>query len=215
MKAPFNINSKSILTGLIGLVVIMIFVSLFSTEQTEDPEAYIESVQAFRKEKDKYFGRDKDSPIENQAEFEGLNYYDPDPSYKTTASLELLTGDEQVISIKRSDGKKEDFIKYAYASFELNEQPARVLLLKRTGNEVDTTMLFLPFTDKTSGEDTYGGGRYLDLKYDNEEEIEIDFNLAYNPYCVYNIRYSCPLPPEGNFIDQEIRAGEKNYKAYE
>ena len=72
--------------------------------------------------------------------------------------------------------------------------------------------LFLPFLDKTNGDESYGGGRYLDLRIPNGDSIEIDFNKAYNPYCVYNERYSCPLVPRVNFIDFEVKAGMKNYE---
>ncbi len=72
--------------------------------------------------------------------------------------------------------------------------------------------LFLPFTDLTNGEETYGGGRYLDLEGPLEGIVELDFNMAYNPYCAYNDRYSCPIPPKENHINVRVEAGVKAFE---
>ena len=75
--------------------------------------------------------------------------------------------------------------------------------------------LFLPFTDNTNGETTYAGGRYIDLSIPSGDSLLIDFNKAYNPYCVYNKKYSCPIVPEVNYIDTDINAGVKDFKTKE
>ena len=72
--------------------------------------------------------------------------------------------------------------------------------------------LFLPFLDNTNGEDSYGGGRYIDLRIPKGNELIIDFNKAYNPFCAYNEKYSCPIVPRENYVDIEIRAGVKAFK---
>jgi uncharacterized protein len=73
--------------------------------------------------------------------------------------------------------------------------------------------LFLPFTDLTTGKQTHGGGRFLDLKIPDNDEIIIDFNKAYNPLCAYgNPKYSCPIPPKENYLEIKIKAGERKYK---
>ena len=82
-------------------------------------------------------------------------------------------------------------------------------------NEKRKNRLFLPFTDATSGNTSYGGGRYMDLTatdIDEDQTIEINFNNTYNPYCVYNKKYSCPLTPKKNHVDTEITAGIKDFK---
>ena len=82
-------------------------------------------------------------------------------------------------------------------------------------NEKRKNRLFLPFTDATSGNESYGGGRYMDLMttdIDEDQTIEINFNNTYNPYCVYNEKYSCPLTPRKNHVDTEITAGIKDFK---
>jgi uncharacterized protein (DUF1684 family) len=74
--------------------------------------------------------------------------------------------------------------------------------------------LFLPFTDLTSGEETYTAGRYIDLSFEDiiDNKVVIDFNKAYNPYCAYvSGKYNCPIPPRENTLSVAILAGEKNY----
>jgi hypothetical protein len=75
----------------------------------------------------------------------------------------------------------------------------------------DSDDLFLPFRDATSGQETYGAGRYIDVGAARDGRVTVDFNLAYNPYCAYNPSYSCPLPPRENWLDVPIRAGEQDY----
>jgi uncharacterized protein (DUF1684 family) len=81
--------------------------------------------------------------------------------------------------------------------------------VKLSKNKAYKNYLFIPFKDKTSGNETYGGGRYLDVTVPNSELTWLDFNTAYNPYCAYSYRYSCPIPPTVNTLPIEIRAGEK------
>jgi len=100
------------------------------------------------------------------------------------------------------------YVRYAWAEFDLQGNRQRLLLLKDRDSRV-SNRLFLAFRDRTSGKETYGGGRYIDLFQQREADITIDFNLAYNPYCVFNYTYSCPLAPEENLLEVPIPAGEK------
>ncbi|MFN6947301.1 MAG: DUF1684 domain-containing protein [Cytophagaceae bacterium] len=213
MKAYYRSISKAVLSALIGIVVVMIVFSIFSPA-TNEHVLYVRHLEDFREEKDRYFKHDENSPIEDRENFAGLNYFSPNPDYKIMAKLNLIK-DSTEISLARTDGKEEKFIRYAQASFYLNDSLHTVTIMKRTNNRVDTNLRFLPFYDKTNGITTYDNGRYLDLQFINDEEIEIDFNLAYNPYCVYNYRYSCPFPPRENYISSEVLAGEKKYNTYE
>jgi uncharacterized protein (DUF1684 family) len=108
-------------------------------------------------------------------------------------------------------GEAEYFIKYGYATFKLKDKSHKLLLLLQLNNEDEKDKLFLPFTDKTNGFETYGGGRYLDLDLEKDDQLIIDFNFAYNPFCAYNDNYTCPVPPAENQLDIEIKAGEKEY----
>ena len=84
-------------------------------------------------------------------------------------------------------------------------------LIKKEGFE---DYLFLPFLDNTNGEESYGGGRYIDMRIPDGDTIIVDFNSAYNPYCAYNEKYSCPIVPRENYLDTEVRAGVKAFKKH-
>ena len=108
-----------------------------------------------------------------------------------------------------SDGKEKHYKKYAYARFELKGEVFQLVLFRPL--QKPDNLLFLPFADGTSALETYGAGRYLDFEIPVDNELIIDFNLAYNPYCVFSDKYSCPLPPKENFLAVAIEAGEKNF----
>ena len=91
---------------------------------------------------------------------------------------------------------------------KLKNENLNLILYKKAMNENE---IFLLFNDLTNGNETYEGGRYIDFDFKNSKRIEIDFNKAYNPYCVYDIKYSCPIPPKENKIPLRILAGEKKY----
>ena len=106
--------------------------------------------------------------------------------------------------------------RYAKVTFKLNGKDLELTLYRNIGlmvNPIYRNLLFLPFTDETTGELTYGGGRYIDLdiKDIDKNKITIDFNKAYNQYCAYSDGYRCPVPPEENDLAVSISAGEKNY----
>ena len=101
---------------------------------------------------------------------------------------------------------------YGIASFELNGNGYQLNIYQSHRlRETDEykNYLFLPFNDLTNGDETYGGGRFIDLEIPDNDSIIIDFNKAYNPYCAYNPKYSCPIPPEENDLDVHISAGIK------
>lgn len=191
-----------------GMVVFVILIYTLSSQGGLD---YPESVIALRAETDDFMKSSQQSPLPDsvKTKFRGLNYFPIDPKYKVRANLEKLPGN-QLLEVGTSDGATEEYTKYAYAIFQLKGLDQRVLLLK-SDDENGDPYLFLPFGDRTNGEETYGGGRYLDLEFTNSRTVEIDFNLAYNPYCAYNPEYSCPLPPSENRLALSVKAGERNF----
>jgi len=176
------------------------------TEQT-----YIRTLLKEREARDLFMSSSPDSPFTeaDRQGFEGLSYFPPDRVYRVRARL-VPVQEEMEVPVSLTDGAEEGYLGVAYAEFELQGSSHRLLLLKPPGDRT-TNHLFLAFRDRTSGSETYGGGRYLDLYQQNREEIIIDFNRAYNPYCVYNHEYSCPLPPPANELKAAVRAGEKTY----
>ncbi|MFK7952410.1 MAG: DUF1684 domain-containing protein, partial [Ekhidna sp.] len=139
--------------------------------------------------------------------YQEVEFFTVKPEFKVSATLDRLSKRE-VVSITNSDGSVVKYIKFARARFKLNGEEHSLLILKPLGfgNQFLTA-----FGDETSGESTYGGGRYLDLVIGKSDRIEIDFNKAYNPYCAYMADFLCPLPPKENFLSVSIEAGEKNY----
>ena len=142
--------------------------------------------------------------------FGGLDYFDFDTTFQVKAKFTKDKGKK--FKMPTSTDRTPIYRRYGYADFIIGNDTCRLELyqnisLRKSKEYKD--FLFLPFRDKTSAIDTYGGGRFLDLEIPKNEEFYIDFNLSYNPYCAYSHRYSCPIPPVQNTLNVEIRAGEK------
>ena len=171
-----------------------------------------EEVRSARLEKDAYFRDDSDSPISSghRSHFKGLNYYPADPSYKILARLERFENPDQVM-IVTSKGTQQVYLKYGALVFEVLGRKLKLFVYKSTEDPFSRS-LFVPFSDATSGVETYKSGRYLDLEEQGGDDYDLDFNMAYNPYCAYNEDYVCPIPPRENRLAIKILAGEKNFK---
>jgi len=197
-----------------GVVSIVVLVLIYTFVFTGKKDSYTDELIKFRVEKDESFKNLPDSPIQNREVFRQLAYFAPDPAYRIVANLEPIQ-DTTRLKVGRTDGTTEYMIRYAFASFQLGGKPHKLLVLKSADASDD--QLILPFSDKTNGFDTYGGGRYLDehnkgLELNGQEsKLVIDFNFAYNPFCTYNPNYSCPIPPTQNYMDTHIKAGEKDF----
>lgn len=206
-------NQWLALLGILTFLAIIIY-NLSDTQvstDTQKPADYLKKIQEARTEKDNFFKTSKQSPLkEAQKEaFEALSYFPIDETYKVEASLERLS-EQEALRLPLSDGNEEIYIKYAWAKFTLQGTPQKLLLLKKSRQD---PRLFLIFTDASSANSTYAGGRYIDIPHKrSESKIIIDFNEAYNPYCAYNADFACPLPLAENEMKIEIKVGEKNYK---
>jgi uncharacterized protein (DUF1684 family) len=176
------------------------------------PMDYTSSVEAFRADKDDYFknaGAGSPIPVAEREAFTGLPYYPVDPALRFEGrTLEPYTGGEPSnFQIPTSDGKLRPAHRAGILAFELGGE--RRVLTAYTFDEGDGEALFVPFLDGTSGTETYGAGRYLDLEPEHDGTYTLDFNLAYHPSCVYDVRYSCPLTPAENRLPIWIEAGER------
>ena len=193
-----------------GVIAIVVAVLAYTFVFTGKRDTYNEELGKFRAEKDGFFKDAPDSPIENRTKFATLSYYPPDQSLRILADIRPIK-DTMRLKVGRTDGTSEMFVRYAYADFQLGGKRNRLLLLK-SNEQAKEQQLFLAFTDKTNGFETYGGGRYLDLEWEEgKTKITLDFNFAYNPFCAYNSNYSCPLPPTQNHLEIAVRAGEKEF----
>lgn len=201
---------RKIILAIAAIVVIIIIGYSFGA--FDGDAAYIKSIVEHRLERQTFFKRGSESPLTTveKKKFKDLNYYPPDSEYRVNARLTPFQN-QTILKIPTSDNKEKTYRKFAFAEFELGEKLHKVLLLKPTDSE-NPNEVFLAFTDSTSGEETYGGGRYIDLETSSNSRIIIDFNKAYNPFCVFNDKYSCPFPPKENQLQVAIKAGEKDYK---
>lgn len=150
--------------------------------------------------------------IEERKTFPGIHHFPIDLKYRVKAILKKYDQSDTVI-FPTSSGKNKRYIKYALATFKLNGKSHSLTLYRMADLKRPdlANHVFLPFADLTSNEETYGGGRYLDLEITDANTMLIDFNLCYQPYCAYSHNgWSCPIPPKENFVNAKILAGVKN-----
>lgn len=198
-------------------VLMLIFLSFFycgTVSAQTDP--YRVEIQDWQKEMDAQLSDEEGSPLGKKElkRFDGLEYYPIDSTYRVKARF-IRTPNELPFNMPTTTDRLPIYVKYGEAMFTLKGKEFTLPLYQsQTLLSVDAMedYLFLPFTDLTNGIETYGGGRYLDLKVPQEDFIILEFNKAYNPYCAYNERYSCPIPPKANRLDIEIKAGVKDWK---
>jgi uncharacterized protein (DUF1684 family) len=180
-----------------------------------DPSTYPALIKAERKQKDIEMRTDEKSPIpENEkATFKKLNYYKPNTSFRKVAAFERFDQATHFL-MKTTTDRLPEYSLYGAITFTHKGKDytlnvyQNIELVKKPGY---AKHLFIPFNDETNGKETYGGGRFLDITETGENTLIIDFNNAYNPYCAYNHKYSCPIPPEENNLKIRIKAGEKKW----
>ncbi len=180
------------------------------TMNPEDIETWKRALLRFREQKDELFGHGNDSPLshEDQQAFAGLKYFEPDPAFRFEANLQRHPSTKSVI-MATSKGTRQLFNNVG--SFEVAVEGHPMQLHAFQSAERDDPSIFLPFRDATSGKESYGAGRYLDLEVEHDDNYAVDLNYAYNPYCAYSEDYTCPLPPTENWLKVAILAGEKKY----
>ncbi|APG60165.1 DUF1684 domain-containing protein [Christiangramia salexigens] len=178
----------------------------------------VKSSKEFQKELNEEFRDPEESPLdlEDLANFEALEFFEIDPDFIVKAEF-VRTPAESPFMMKTSTDRMPVYVKYGELYFSLNNKNYKLNVYQNQELTQDPEYfdyLFLPFTDRTNGKTTYGGGRYIDLRIPQTNEVVIDFNKAYNPYCAYSGRYSCPIPPEENDLDIEIPAGVKAFEGH-
>jgi len=181
-----------------------------------DNSEMVKEILLFQKELNEEFKNPDTSPLPDRyrKDFEGLDFFQPDTSFRVIASLER-TADAIPFMMPTTTDRLSEEVVYGVANFTLKGQKYSLevyqnLELKETAEYKD--YLFLPFLDNTNGDETYAGGRYLDLAIPEGNSVILDFNRAYNPYCAYNKKYSCPIVPKRNYLNTKIMAGVKSFK---
>lgn len=175
---------------------------------------YSRQIAAHREEYKADFLKSPKSPLK-QDDLKYLRFFEPDSTYRVEATVER-TPNAEPFDLPTYDGQKKPYVKYAIVTFRVNNKPYqlaiyRSLQLVRLPQYRD--YLFVPFKDLTNGRETYGGGRYLDLRLTDIKEgsVVLDFNKAYNPYCAYSDGFACPIPPKENHLVVRIEGGEKQF----
>ncbi len=204
------------------LVVLLLLISCGKGKKYHDSSKEVainskvqQEILDFQKQLNQTFKNPETSPLPDRfrKDFEGLDFFPADTSYRIVAKFER-TPDAKPFSMPTTTNEETIEVLYGIASFELNGKSHQLEIYQTPGllSQIKyRDYLFLPFLDETNGEETYGGGRYLDLTIPDGDSILIDFNKAYNPYCVYNKKYSCPLVPRQNYLRTKVRAGVKNF----
>jgi hypothetical protein len=170
---------------------------------------YPAKVADLRAEKDQMFRTASDSPIkaEDRDRFLPLSYFPIDENYAVPAQLSE-SPQRTYLQMPTSTGKIRQMEHVGTLEFTLKGQPMKLSAFVEAGTE-RISQLFVPFSDLTSGTETYAAGRYMDLDPMSTGIYIVDFNVAYHPYCYYNADYDCPYPPAQNRLAMPIRAGER------
>ena len=207
------------LTPIILIFSLITGLTFSQSESQEEFIAYNDTIQKFRTGKNIKLMYDEASPLtlEQRKSFAGLNYFAADLKFYIEAELVKDDAPETII-MKTSTDRAPAYVKYGVVNFKIDTinltlavyQNKKMLDLSK-----DQDHLFVPFRDATSGVESYGGGRYIDCDILEEGNIIIlDFNKAYNPYCAYNPKFSCVIPPEENRLSIRIEAGEKKFEEH-
>ncbi len=178
--------------------------------------AYQVEVLTWQSELNAEFANPEDSPLEKKAfkKFEGLDYFPISEKYRVVARFEH-TPFAKPFTMPTTTKRQPVYVQYGIAHFTLDSQSVNFPVYQNIElREIEgyEDYLFAPFTDLTNGAESYGGGRYLDLRIPEGDSIILDFNKAYNPYCAYNGKYSCPIPPAENDLALRIEAGVKAWE---
>ena len=181
---------------------------------SQDKRALVGETEYQKKENARFKDASK-SPLKEKdlKKFKGLDFFPVDSAYIVTAKLKR-TKNAPVFEMPTTTDRKPLYKEYGILNFTLKGKNCSLTIYQNQGNLKDEEYkdyLFLPFTDDTSGNESYGGGRYMDVKTTDisNNTITLNFNNTYNPYCAYNDKYSCPLTPRKNHLDLEIKAGIK------
>ncbi len=183
------------------------------SQQSKLNFSYEAELEKDRREKDEFFRTGAQSPLpaNMRSSFRGLRYFPVNPGFHYRLKLNRHS-QPQSIRIGTNTGEIRSGLRYGYFEFEAEGKSCRLQAYRMDDNPADgPPFLFIPFKDATTGSESYGAGRYIELRENTTGIYDLDFNRAFNPFCAYNASYSCPVPPEENRLNVPIRAGEMAY----
>ena len=193
------------------LLLLLLFTTGFGSAQNSDK---VRSAEDFQKKMNLDFKDPQESPLapKERKNFTSLEYFTIDTTYNVEADF-VRTPYESPFEMPTTTDRKPVYVKYGELYFVLKGVDFKLNVYQnqdpKKGYE---DYLFVPFTDLTNGATSYSGGRYLDMMIPNSSKVILDFNKAYNPFCAYSGKYSCPIVPEENHLEIEVPAGVKAYK---
>ena len=198
---------------------LVLFVSLavwsFLSSCSKKSTAYIAETLSHRNRIKSEHLESERSPLKTKEQIEQLDYFDIDPNALAQCSVHI-NDHQKIIEIPTYSGITKAFYVYGTAHCTMKSEKFTLDLYRSRGQSMmpdALNPLFIPFKDLTNGDETYGGGRYLDLPIQGvvDGQLVIDFNRSYNPWCAYGDGFNCPIPPKENHLKFDVRAGEKNY----
>ena len=198
-------------------IILFLLISLTGCSQDSKTKSYIQEIRKHRYEKNIEFADKKTTPLTKKdfKKFSSLSFFPIDSSYRIEAKF-VLNENPVLFEMPTTTSRLPIYKTYGTATFNLNGKTHELQVYQNQElilNPEYKDHLFVPFTDSTNGNESYGGGRYIDTTFPKDGIILLDFNKAYNPYCAYNDRYSCPIPPKENHLDIAIKAGVKAFKS--
>lgn len=178
---------------------------------------YVSEMKIYRENYKQEFLTEDRSPLKTKKELKYLDFFDIDSNFRVKAEY-TLSGFTDTLDFRTSSGKIKQYFPFAIMHFKINNEEFELtafISLQLMHDEKYKDYLFVPFNDFTNGEDSYGGGRYIDINKSEFRDgiVILDFNKAYNPWCAFATGYNCPIPPSENFLKTYIYAGEKKYKS--
>ena len=180
---------------------------------SDAPDDWRADLERHREEKDAFLGEHPQSPLPPDAReaFDGLDYFPPDPELRFAVSLHEHD-EKETITVETTTEGEQTYLRWGEFRLTIDAEP---VTLQAYRADPDEDRFWVPFRDETSGDETYGAGRYLDLEPDDRTaggNWVLDFNRAYSPFCAYSEAYECPLVPMENWLDVPVEAGEKTYE---
>lgn len=193
-----------------SFLAILLFSIIFGC--SEDKKlTYADEIEAYQYELNVFYSDKKTSPLkeEDLKTFKNLHFFTTDETYRIIAGFER-TPNEVPFEMQTSTERLPVYSQYGIATFNIDGKKLSLRIYQAQESVLEPDYdghLFLPFNDLTNGNETYDAGRYIDLKITTADSIVIDFNKSYNPYCAYNDKWSCPIPPRENNLDVAIKVG--------
>jgi uncharacterized protein (DUF1684 family) len=197
---------------------LLFLISVYLTVAQSNDSLIIADNFDFRLELNREFSDSIESPLKkaDRLSFKKIDFFPLQVGYAVTAQI-IIIDTAKPFSMATTTGRPAIYQKYALLKFKLQDKEHQLFVyeshrLKAMKGYDD--YLFLPFGDESNGEESYGGGRFLSLRKVKSDSILVDFNKAYNPYCAYNAKYSCPIPPKENHLKIKVLAGVKAPKLH-